>query len=127
MATPISAFNNQLIAFVEDLTESFPEETSLKTALEALKGLKRMNPKLLHTGFMEYVYPGFHAAVKTEDEATLISKARDMLDGEHKDYAFAYVIFDKHWTSMAEPNKKAIWNWCKVLVVLAERAAALSA
>jgi hypothetical protein len=122
MATPISAFNNQLIAFVEDLTESFPEETSLKTALEALRGLKRMNPKLLHTGFMEYIYPGFHEAVKSEDETTLISKARAMLDGEHRDYAFAYVIFDKHWSTMAEPNKKAIWNWCKVLVVLAERA-----
>jgi len=122
MATPISAFNNQLVAFVEDLTESFPEETSLKTALDALKGLKRMNPKLLHTGFMDYIYPGFHAAVKAEDETTLIAKARDMLDGDHKDYAFAYVIFDKHWSTMAEPNKKAIWNWCKVLVILAERA-----
>lgn len=122
MATPISAFNNQLIAFVEDLTESFPEEASLKTALEALRGLKRMNPKLLHKGFMEYIYPGFHEAVKKEDEGTLIAKAREMLEGDHKDYAFAYVIFDKHWSTMAEPNKKAIWDWCKVLVILAERA-----
>jgi len=127
MATPISAFNNQLIAFVEDLTESFPEETSLKTALEALRGLKRMNPKLLHTGFMEYIYPGFHEAVKSEDETTLISKARAMLDGEHRDYAFAYVIFDRYWSTMSENNKKAIWKYCKVLVILAEKAAGLRA
>jgi len=84
-----------------------------------------MNSKLLYTGFMEYIYPGFHEAVKKEDETTLITKARAMLEGEHKDYAFAYVIFDKHWSTMAEPNKKAIWDWCKVLVILAERAQVL--
>jgi hypothetical protein len=124
MSTPISAFNNQLIAFVEDLTDSFPEETSLKTAVETLKSLKRANPKMIHTAFMSFIYPDFHTPVKEEDEATLIAKARSVLDGEYKDYAFAYLIFDKHWSTMTEANKKAIWNWCKVLVVLAERASA---
>jgi len=122
--TPISAFNNQLIAFVEDLTESFPEEASLKTAVDTLKALKRANPKMIHTAFMSFIYPDFHAPVKAEDEATLIAKARAVLDGDYKDYAFAYLIFDKHWSTMTEANKKAIWNWCKVLVVLAERASA---
>jgi hypothetical protein len=120
--TPVSAFNNQLIAFVEDLTESFPEETSLKAAVDTLKALKRANPKMIHTAFMSYIYPDFHEPVKTEDERTLISKARAVLDSEYKDYAFAYLIFDKHWSSMTDANKKAIWNWCKVLVILAERA-----
>jgi hypothetical protein len=124
MTTPVAAFNNQLIAFVEDMNESFPEETSLRTALDALKALKRANPKLLHTAFMEYIYPDFHEAVKAEDEATLIAKASTVLNSDYKDYAFAYVIFDKHWSTLAAANKKAIWNWCKVLVILAERAAA---
>jgi hypothetical protein len=123
MATPIAAFNNQLIAFVEDLTETYTEEKDLRTALDALKALKRANPKLLHTGFMEYVYPDFHTPVMAEDEATLLAKAHTVLNGEHKEFAFAYVIFDRHWSTMSEANKAAIWKWCKVLVVLAERAA----
>jgi hypothetical protein len=123
MATPIAAFNNQLIAFVEDLTETYTEEKDLRTALDALKALKRANPKLLHTGFMEYVYPDFHTPVMAEDETTLLATAHEVLNGEHKEFAFAYVIFDRHWSTMSEANKAAIWKWCKVLVVLAERAA----
>jgi hypothetical protein len=125
MSTPISAFNNQLIAFVEDMVESYPEEKALKTALDALRALKKANPKLLHSGFMEYVYPDFHVPVMAEDEDTLIKKGHEALHGEHAEYAFAYVIFDRHWSTMSEANKKAIWDWCKVLVVLAERAAGL--
>jgi hypothetical protein len=127
MSTPIAAFNNQLIAFVEDMVESYPEEKALKTALDALRALKKANPKLLHSGFMEYVYPDFHTPVMAEDEDTLIKKGHEALHGEHAEYAFAYVIFDRHWTTMSEANKKAIWDWCKVLVVLAERAAGLRA
>jgi hypothetical protein len=123
MASPIAAFNNQLLAFVEELAETFPEERDIKTAVDALKALKKANPKLMHTSFMEYIYPDFHGPVKAEDEQTLIAKARTMLDGEYKDYAFAYLIFDKYWSTMNQTNKEAIWKWCKVLVVLAERAA----
>ena len=125
MGTPIAAFNNQLIAFIEELAETYTEEKDLRTALDAMRALKKANPKLLHSGFMDYVYPDFHGPVMAEDEKTLISKGHDILNGEHKDYAIAYVIFDRHWTTMTEGNKKAIWNWCKVLVVLAERAAGL--
>ena len=125
MATPIAAFNNQLIAFVEELSETYTEEKDLRTALDALKALKRANPKLLHTGFMEYVYPDFHGPVLAEDETTLLAKAHEVLNGEHKDFAFAYLIFDRHWAGMSEANKAAIWKWCKVLVVLAQRAAGI--
>ena len=127
MTTPISGFNNQLIAFVEELSETNPEEKSLKTALDALRALKKANPKLLHTGFMEYVYPDFHEPVMAEDEETLMKKGHEALHGEHAEYAFAYVIFDRHWSGMSEDNKQAIWKWCKVLVVLAERAAGMRA
>lgn len=125
MASAVSAFNNQLIAFVEDLAETFPEEKEIKNAVDALKALKKANPKLLHTGFMEYIYPDFHGPVKAEDDVAIISKARAILDSDYKDYAFAYLIFDRYWSSMGESNKKTIWNWCKVLVVLAERAAGI--
>ena len=123
MTTPIATFNNKLIEFVEDLTESYPEEKEIRNALDALKAIKRINPKLLHSGFMEYVYPEFHKPVMNEDEGALIKTAHTALHGEHSEYAFAYIIFDRHWSGMSDENKKAIWNYCKVLVVLAERAA----
>jgi hypothetical protein len=125
MASPIQAFNNQLINFVEDLSQTYTEEKELVRALDALRALKKVNPKLLHSSFMQYVYPDFVGPVKAEDEEALIRNAHTMLNGEFRDYAFAYLIFDKHWSTMSDANKKTIWNWCKVLVVLAEKAASL--
>jgi len=126
MANNLAAFNNKLLEFVEDLSETYPEEKDVKVALDALKMLKKANPKLIHKSFMEYIYPEFHTPVKTEDESALITKAKTILNSEYKDYAFAYIIFDRHWASMSEANKKAIWAWCKVIVVLAERAAGIA-
>ena len=123
MSTPIGAFNNQLLSFVEELAETYTEEKDLRVALDALKALKKANPKLLHSGFMEYIYPDFHGPVMDEDEDALITKAKEALNGPHKEYAFAYLIFDRHWSAMSETNKKAIWKYCKVLCILAERAA----
>jgi hypothetical protein len=121
----LSAFNNQLIAFVEDLYESYPEEKDLQKAVDALKALKKVNPKLIHTSFMEFVYPDFARPVKEENEEALISQAKTMLNGEFAEYAFAYLIFDKHWSTMSDSNKRVIWNYCKVIVALAEKAAGM--
>lgn len=126
MANNLAAFNNKLLEFVEDLSETYPEEKDIKSALDALKMLKKANPKLIHSGFMDYIYPEFHLPVKAEDETTLIGKAKQVLNSSYKDYAFAYVIFDRHWSTMSEANKKAIWNWCKVIVILGERVAGIA-
>jgi hypothetical protein len=125
MANPLAAFNTKLFEFVEDLAETYPEEKDIASALQALNLLKKVNPRLIHSGFMEYIYPDFHEPVMKEDESALISKAHQMVTGEHKDYAVAYIIFDRHWSTMTEANKKAIWNWCKVIVILARKAAGL--
>ena len=126
MANNLAAFNNKLLEFVEDLSETYTEEKEIRVALDALRMLKKANPKLIHTSFMEYVYPEFHTPVKTEDEQTLKTKARTILNSEYKDYAFAYIIFDRHWSTMSETNKKSFWAWSKVIVVLAERAAGIA-
>ena len=125
MANALAAFNTKLLEFVEELTDTYPEEKDISSALDALRLLKKINPKLIHSGFMEYVYPDFHEPVMNEDEKALMSKAKHMLTGEHKEYAVAYIIFDRHWSTMTEVNKKAIWNWCKIIVVLAKRVAGL--
>lgn len=125
MASPLAAFNNQLVDFVRDLTETYPEEKDLDKALKALQALKKVNPKLLHSAFMEYIYPEFHKPVMDEDDEALVKNADKMLHGEFSDYAFAYIIFHKHWSTMSEANKRAIWNWCKILVVLGQKAASM--
>ena len=117
----IGAFNTQLIAFFSDMAETYPEEKDIKTAAEALKTLKKMNPKMIHSTFMEVVYNEFKDPIKRRDEEYLVRRAHEILQSQFSDMAFAFWIFDKHWKTMTEANKKHVWDYCNVLIVLAEK------
>ena len=121
MATVLGAFNNQLIRFFEDLSESFPEERDIKSALEMIKFAKASNPKLILDLYYEHVYKGINEAVKAEDSNFIIDYANHKIMKEFNEISPALTIFNKHWSTLTESNRKAIWNYLKVLNTLVER------
>jgi hypothetical protein len=118
----LGAFNNQLIRFFEELSDTFPEERDIKLALEAIQGLKKINPKMILELFYENVYKPVSEAIKREDEDVVISYAKGTISKQFNEMSIALVMFDKHWPSLTEANKKNIWNYLKVLCVLCEKA-----
>lgn len=121
MATPLGAFNIQLIRFFEDLSESFPEERDIKSALEMIKFAKASNPKLVLDLYYEHVYKDTHEAVKVEDANYIIDYANKKINNEFNEISPALSIFNKYWHVMSDSNKKSIWNYLKVLNILIER------
>ena len=121
MASPLGAFNNQLIRFFEDLSESFPEERDIKSALEMIKFAKASNPKLILDLYHDHVYKGTHEAVKAEDANYIIDYANKKISNEFNEISPALIIFNKYWHTMSDTNKKSIWNYLKVLNILVER------
>ena len=117
----LSAFCNQLIAFFEDLSKTYPEERDLAIASQALKLLKQANPRLMHTVFSKAIDNGFEKHILDENEEEVIDRAKKLLDTEFSDVAFAFWIFDKHWKTMSETNKNHIWKYLKSLVLLSKR------
>jgi hypothetical protein len=113
--TPLAAFCVQLIAFFEDLYETYPEEGDIKKALRAVRLAKKTNPRLLHKHFMEQIYP-LAPQILDEDEEYLIATARQMSDTQS-----ALWVFDRVWPTMTETNKQHVWRHIKMLVVLAGR------
>jgi hypothetical protein len=120
--SPLGIFNNKLITFFEDLQESFPEERDIKTSLEALRGAKKINPKLLLDVFYENVTRPLRDQILAEDEEKVISYAKKAIQSQFNEVSVALMIFDKHWPTMSENNKEAIWKYMKVLVLLSEKA-----
>jgi hypothetical protein len=120
----LGAFNNQLIRFFEDLVGTYPEEKSLRMALEAIQGTKKINPKLILDLFFDNVYRDCHEWVENEDEA-IIAFAKTKIANEYNEMSVALVIFDKYWSEMSENNQAAIWKYLKVLCVLCEKAKGL--
>jgi hypothetical protein len=117
----LGAFNNQLLRFFEELVESYPEEKSMKMALEAIQATKKINPKLILDLFFDNVYKDCHEWVENEDEQ-IIQFAKHKIANEYNEMSVALIIFDKYWPAMSENNQKVIWQYLKVLCALCEKA-----
>ena len=125
--TTLTAFNTNLIRFFEELLDTFPEERDIKMALEALRGVKVINPKLILDLFYEHVYREAHEMISHEDENAIITYARTKIGQQFNEMSAALVIFDKHWLTMSENNRTAIWKYLKVLCALCAKAKGLPA
>jgi len=119
--TALNAFCNQLIAFFEDLSETYPEEKDIASAAQALKLIKQANPRLIHTVFMKNVYTEFSQHILDEDEEYVIGRAKEIMRTTDSHIKYAFLIFDKHWSTMSETNKQYVWKYIKSLVLLAAR------
>jgi len=117
----LGAFNTQLVRFFEGLTEIFPEERDIKASLEAIHGLKKINPKMILDLFYEHVYMHVAEAIKREDDEVVIAYAKKAIAAQFNEMSVALVMFDKHWPALSEGNRKSIWSYLKVLCVLCEK------
>ena len=120
--TTLGLFCDKLIAFFDDLAGSYPEERDIKMAKEAIQGARKINPKLVLDLFVENVSKPLHDDILAENDDKVIAYARAMISTTYNDILVALSIFDKHWPEMSEGNRKAIWNYLKVLVLLADKA-----
>jgi hypothetical protein len=121
MTTPLGMFNNKLIGFFEDLQATFPEERDIKLALETIQGAKKINPKLILDLFKEYVAKPLRDDILHEDEDKVIAFAKGSIAQQFNEISPALMIFDKHWHTMSDSNREAIWKHLKVLVLLSEK------
>jgi hypothetical protein len=117
----LGVFCNQLLAFFEDMSETYPEEKDIAMAASALKLLKQVNPRLIHTVFMNAVDKELAENVLNENEVYVIEKAKEILSSKYSEIAYAFWIFDKHWLTMTETNKQHVWDYFKTIVILAQK------
>jgi len=61
-------------------------------------------------------------AIKREDEDVVINYAKTIISSQFNEMSVALVMFDKHWPSLSDTNRKNIWSYLKVLCVLCEKA-----
>jgi hypothetical protein len=117
----LSAFNTQLINFFDELCNTFPEERDIKMANEAIKGAKKINPRLILDLFTEHVYNDLAAAIARRDVIEIRQKAQKKISTQFNEMISALAIFDKHWDSMGQQNQEVIWQYLKVLCILCEK------
>lgn len=119
--TPLSVFVTQLIALFDELVLVFPEERDIKMALEAIRGAKKINPRLILDLFYEHVWVDLADAIHNEDIQTIQHVARQKINTKFNEIMPALTIFDNKFHLLSEKNKKAIWAYLKVLCILCGR------
>lgn len=118
----VSAFCNQLVRFFEELVETFPDERDIKSGLEVIQGARKINPRMVLDMFYEHVAKDLTTAVMNDDVDSVIMYGRAKIHGTFNEMMPALAIFDKHWATLSEMNRVAIWKYLKVLMVLCEKA-----
>ncbi len=120
----LAAFNTQLLNFFEELCNTFPEERDIKMATEAIRGAKKINPRLVLDLFTDHVYNELAPAIAKRDIINIRQVAQQKISSQFNEMISALAIFDKHWDSMGTSNQEIIWQYLKVLCILAEKARA---
>lgn len=120
----LTAFTTQLVKFFDELCDTFPEEKDIKMATEAIKGAKKVNPRLILDLFTEHVYNDLASAVAKRDVVEIRQVAQQKIANQFNEMISALAIFDKHWDSMGTSNQEVIWQYLKVLCILSEKARA---
>jgi hypothetical protein len=120
----LTAFTNQLVNFFDELCNTFPEERDIKMATEAIKGAKKINPRLILDLFTDHVYNDLAPAVAKRDVVEIRKVAQQKISTQFNEMISALAIFDKHWDSMGTQNQEVIWQYLKVLCILCEKARA---
>jgi hypothetical protein len=118
----LSAFTTQLVNFFDELCNTFPEEKDIKMATEAIKGAKKINPRLILDLFLDHVYTDLAPAIQQRDILLIRQVAQRKISTQFNEMISALAIFDKHWDSMGTANQEIIWQYLKVLCILSEKA-----
>jgi hypothetical protein len=118
----LSAFNTQLVNFFDELCNTFPEEKDIKMATEAIKGAKKINPRLVLDLFIEHVYNDCSAAIYERNIQMFRYVAQKRVTTNFNEMTSYLALFDKHWDTMGAKNQDVMWQYMKVLCLLAEKA-----
>ena len=117
----LSAFSNQIVKFFEELSDVIPEEKDIKMATEAIKGAKKINPRLILDLFYEHIYVDLNDAINARDQPFIVEYGRKKIANQFNEIMPAITIFDRHWTSLSVSTQDAIWKYLKVLCILCEK------
>lgn len=117
----LTAFNNQLVQFFEELSVTFPEEKNIRMGLEAINGAKKINPRLILDLFYQHVYVPLAEPLSNRDIVLVQAIAREKIANQFNEIMPALVIFDRLWETMTTSNQEVIWKYMKVLCILCER------
>ena len=117
----LTAFNNIIISFLEDLIETYPEENDFKVFKNGILTLKKYNPRKVLNYFKLYTEQ-YKEQIVTKDINFFINTDSNKLTNTQDNYIIQ--IIDKlknYWIEMSENNKEKIWEYLNTLIKISSK------
>ena len=103
-----SAFNDTLLEFLNDLTETFPEEKQIPVLTTKTELLKKSNPRKLVENCMKRLAPLANQIVQKDE--TIFKENSELIPG---------LNMSSMWDSnLSDNSKNAIWEYLNTLLML---------
>ena len=107
--TSVTAWNDMMMQFLNELRETFPEEPAIKKYYASFDLLRKSNPRKCVTTFMEKIGP-HQASIMAKDEKFITDDASGFL---------ADINLNVLWNNDVSDNtKQAIWQYLQTLYIL---------
>lgn len=108
----ISAWNDMMVQFLNELQTTFPEEKSVKKYQTSFDLLRKSNPRKCVEGFMSEISP-VQDKIMSKDESFFLD------DKSAKSELIRDLNISKYWTSeLSDNTKDAIWQYLQTLYIL---------
>jgi hypothetical protein len=120
MATYLTAFNNLIFKFTDDLIETFPEENDFKVYKRALTILKSANAKKMCVIFKSYSHM-YKEKILAKDETFFMLNEYSEIKKANDDENTVEAVINKlkiYWTGLSLENKDKIWKYLETLIKL---------
>ena len=118
--TLLSAFNNNLNKFINELIKTYSQEQNFVVFKNTILLMQRVNPRKVLSLFIEYIDPYKEKLLK-RDESFFLNENYSNILSQTKDKDNAWQLIDKlklYWKDTSETNKNVIWNYFKQLITL---------
>lgn len=122
MTTYLTAFNNLIFKFTDDLIETFPEENDFKVYRRAFSILKSANAKKMCVIFRNYSQI-YREKILNKDETFFLDNEYSEIKQANEDENTVEQVINKlksYWGELSGENKEKIWKYLETLIKLSD-------
>ena len=118
----LTAFNNLVINFNEDLIKTFPDENDFKVYKRGIEMLNSANAKKICQLFKNYSHFYRNNIINKDETFFLTTNYNDVLDNVEKKEGVENIINKLKicWSELSTTNKEKIWEYLNSLIKLSD-------
>ena len=120
----LTAFNNQIDNFLDDLITVCPEEKEFKMLKNGISLVRKSNPRIILAQFVEMIFPYKEQILLRNEEFFIVKDFHEDFTNVSSDYISMITNkLKKIWESgITNSDKEKIWEYFQSLITLAELA-----